>query len=281
MCFSEEFDDPDDLWDFGTMRHVGGKGTVGRVAATPVAAPILEEEAYGHQPQPINGSSHSGGNSTPYTHHANGYSSSSTLTNLKAELPPVPHSALAHVGSTPNNVNKTLPTPTPSPAKASSYEDDEEGTVRMAERREASYGSDGSEELRLDLERARLASPVPPTMLESVVLPAIASVRAGFTPSIIPFWRKFCFHSYSLVSALLMHGLHYQIFVEHLSKRRRRSREWLMRLWTRWSIPSNMSRTYKTVGVRWRYKVFQDASETSVASKFEWHGPAFTFAWRA
>lgn len=187
LCFREEFDDPDDLWDFGTMRHVGGGGTVGRVAAPPGAAPILEEEAYGHQPQSRNGSSHSGESSTPYTHSANGYSSSSTLTNLKADLPPVPQSAPPHAVSTPNNVNKALPTP--SPAKASRYEDDdEEGTVRrMAERRESSYGSDGSEELRLDLERARLASPVPPTMLESVVLPAIASVRAESMPSIILF----------------------------------------------------------------------------------------------
>jgi serine/threonine-protein kinase 24/25/MST4 len=169
------------LWDFGTMRHVGGGGTVGRVAAPPVAAPILEEEAYGHQPESRNGSSHPGGNSNPYSHNANGYSSSSTLTNLKTELPPVPQSVPAHVGSTPN---KALPTPTPSPTKANRYaDDDEEGTVRrMAERREASYGSDGSEELRLDLERATLASPVPPTMLDSVVLPAIASVRAGSIP---------------------------------------------------------------------------------------------------
>lgn len=148
---------------------------MGRVAVPPAGAPISEEGAYGHQEQARNGSAHPEGTS-PYTHNANGYSSSSTLTNIKTELPPVPHSHTPGPGATSNNVNKALPTPAISSEIARKYSD-EEGTVRrMAERREASYGSDDSEELRLELERAQLASPLPPTMLESVVLPAIASV---------------------------------------------------------------------------------------------------------
>lgn len=163
----DDFDDPDDQWDFGTMRHVGGQGTIGRVA--PVADPIQEEVVYEvEETTGRNGSSHSGGSSTVYAHNPNGHSSSSTLTNLKTELPPVPPAQIAAV----NNVNKALPTP------RDSRTSEDEGTVRrMLDRRDPSYGSDDSEELRQDLERAQLSTPPPPTMLDSVVLPAIASVR--------------------------------------------------------------------------------------------------------
>lgn len=164
----DEFDDPDDQWDFGTMRHVGGQNTIGRAA--PAAPPILEEVAYDvEQPTGRNGSSHSGGSSTVYANHSNGHSSSTTLTNDKTVLPPVPVAQAPAV----NNVNKALP----KPARTGSEISEDEGTVRrVLDRRDPSYGSDDSEELRQEMERTQISSPLPPTMLESVVLPAIASL---------------------------------------------------------------------------------------------------------
>ena len=153
------------------MRHVGGQGTIGR--ATPATAPIQEEVVYEvEQPIGRNGSSHSGGSETVYAHKVNGHSSSTTLTNVKTELPPVP----PNQAPVANNVNKALPTPVQ--RESSTYSEDEGTVRRMIERRDPSYGSDDSEELRQDLERAQLSSPLPPTMLDSVVLPAIASVSS-------------------------------------------------------------------------------------------------------
>ncbi|KAG8748940.1 putative protein serine/threonine kinase [Serendipita sp. 396] len=174
----DDFDDPEDMWDFGTMRHVGA--TIGRTAPVPS---IEEEEPYIHVPNgrdPSSGSSSSGG-STVYA-HGNGQSSSTTLTNLKQDLPlpPPPVSGTRMngngVGTPSGNVNKALPTPD---------RIEEGGTIRrvIANRetrhhhtRDDSYGSTNSEELRREMERAQLSSPPPPTMLDSVVLPAIASL---------------------------------------------------------------------------------------------------------
>lgn len=173
----EDFDDPEDDWDFGTMRHVGN--TVGRAAAPP--PPIREDDRYSPDlpeiPGSRNPSSGSGGGSTVYN-NGNGYPSSSTIQTVKPEQG-------AHAGShpavngngTPSNVNKALPTP----AKHGRFES--EGTIRRVQerdrdRRDPSYGSDGSEELSLELERARLGSPEPEpmNMLETVMLPAIGSL---------------------------------------------------------------------------------------------------------
>lgn len=171
LFFSDELDDPEDLWDFGTVRHVGGGGTVGK--ATP-APPILEEEDYPvhHVPNRSNGSSSSGEGSTIYGHNVNGHSSSSTITHVKNDLPPVPPQAVnpPKAGGTPNNVNKALPT---GPV-LSRYESD--GTVRRNHRSDGSYGSDDSEGLALEMERAQISSPSLGIMLDSVIIPAISSV---------------------------------------------------------------------------------------------------------
>ncbi|CCA67732.1 related to KIC1-ser/thr protein kinase that interacts with Cdc31p [Serendipita indica DSM 11827] len=183
----EDFDDPEDDWDFGTMRHVGN--TVGRAAAPP--PPIREDDRYSPDlpeiPGSRNPSSGSGGGSTVYN-NGNGYPSSSTIQTVKPEQG-------AHAGShpavngngTPSNVNKALPTP----AKHGRFES--EGTIRRVQerdrdRRDPSYGSDGSEELSLELERARLGSPEPEpmNMLETVMLPAIGSRAFIEAEKIIP-----------------------------------------------------------------------------------------------
>jgi hypothetical protein len=124
-----------------------------------------------------------------YAHNANGHSSSTTVIEAKEYLPPPPQKVQNnHQVASPSNVNKALPTPAHvngngKRVSQSSFEDDSDGTVgrthdrdRDYHQRDASYGSTDSEELRIELERTQLGSPVPPTMLDSVVLPAIASV---------------------------------------------------------------------------------------------------------
>lgn len=171
--YRDELDDPEDLWDFGTVRHVGGSGTIGKAAAQPE---ILEEEDYPvhHVPSQTNGSSGSsnpGEGSTIYGHNMNGYSSSSTIHQVKQDLPLVPPPSVPVIHGTPSNVNKALPV---NPGRPGQHGNG--GTVRRNDRRDPSYGSEGSDELSFEFERTQLDSPTPPTMLDSVVLPAIASV---------------------------------------------------------------------------------------------------------
>ncbi|PVF96088.1 Pkinase-domain-containing protein [Serendipita vermifera] len=179
----EDFDESTDDWDFGTVRHVGDSGTIGRA----VPEPILEDDRYTPplSQEGRNPSSSSAGSSTLYAHNANGHSSSTTVVEVKDYLPPPPQNVQSHhLVASPSNVNKALPTPTRVNGKAvSQFEEDNDGTVgrthdrdRDYHSRDASYGSTDSEELRMEFERTQLGSPVPPTMLDSVVLPAIASL---------------------------------------------------------------------------------------------------------
>jgi hypothetical protein len=154
------------------MRHVGG--TVGKATPAPV---ILEEEDYPVHHAPTrnsgsSGSSNSGDDSTIYGHNGNGISSSSTITHVKRDLPAVPPQAGPYPNAvgTPSNVNKALPL---GPIKSVRETD---GTVRRNHRADGSYGSDISDELSSELDRAQIASPTLSTMLDSVIIPAISSV---------------------------------------------------------------------------------------------------------
>lgn len=171
VIYRDDFEDQEDLWDFGTVRHVtGGQSTIGR--AGPTENGLNNNLTYPARHEPSDSSSSSGGGSTVYAHGVNGHSSSSTA---KLELPPTPNHARSGpspTSPTAGDVHKALPI---NPRVSS--EDDGTGTVRGG-RRDPSYGSDDSEEeLRAHMQRASLSSPIPPTMLDSVVLPAIASVR--------------------------------------------------------------------------------------------------------
>lgn len=122
-------------------------------------------------------SSSSGGDHSVYGQNGIAYvGSSSTIATVKAEAQP---SGSRHPsGGAPANVNvnKTLPT---SPGHSRIRQD--EGTVRQHGRRDPSYGSDDSDDVALaqQLHEAALDDLDPelhPTMLDSVVIPAIASV---------------------------------------------------------------------------------------------------------
>jgi hypothetical protein len=158
------------------MRHVGGSGTVGKAAPAPV---ILEEEDYPVHHVPgrdsgSSGSSNSGDSSTIYGHNGNGISSSSTINHVKRDLPAVPVTYPNVVGI-PSNANKALPLDPIRPARPET-----DGTVRRNHRADGSYGSDISDELSSELDRAHIASPTLSTMLDSVVIPAISSVSRYF-----------------------------------------------------------------------------------------------------
>lgn len=164
---------------------MGNQSTIGKAAPTENGISAVQNVTYPGRVEPSDSSS-SGNGSTVYSHGVNGYSSSSTVVNAKQDLPPTP--LQARVGASPTSptagdVHKALPEP-------KAYESD--GTVRGGGRRDPSYGSDESEEeLRADLQRAQLSSPIPPTMLDSVVIPAIGSVRTFIINQMISCLTKF------------------------------------------------------------------------------------------
>ena len=162
--------DPEDLWDFGTVRHTA---TVGRAAQNPIAVsgPPLTWENNGTTRS--DGSSNSGGSSYSGSGRR-GPSDSSTASTVtaKGELPPIPSQG----------------PPTPS-KRTGSY--DRQGTIRLANNSATSNNSNNSGLAREpsdedDYEgayavRNHLGGDVDDdlpdtTMLDSVVLPAIASV---------------------------------------------------------------------------------------------------------
>ncbi|KAM5535883.1 hypothetical protein V8D89_010501 [Ganoderma adspersum] len=164
--------DPEDLWDFGTIRHAA---TVGRAAPNPVqvSGPPLTWENNGTTRS--DGSSNSGGSSYSGSGRR-GPSDSSTASTVtaKGELPPIPSQAQGP--------------PTPS-KRTGSY--DRQGTIRLANNSTSSNSTSNNSGLAREpsdeddyegtyghsSHRADLDDELPDTtMLDSVVLPAIASL---------------------------------------------------------------------------------------------------------
>lgn len=155
--------EPEDLWDFGTIRNAA---TVGRGQANPiqVSGPPLTWENNGTTRS--DGSSSSGG-SAYARRDASQLSNSSMASSVtaKGELPPIPH-APGTPTSKKFDQQATIRTGTgPSREPSDEYDDDYEDPV--ADRRVPTAAAD--DELP------------DTTMLDSVVLPAIASVSYYFT----------------------------------------------------------------------------------------------------
>ncbi|KAF9566933.1 Pkinase-domain-containing protein [Agrocybe pediades] len=164
--------DPEDLWDFGTVRHGGRPGTVGRSqnSIRVPGPPLTWENTSAQHEEPPPSPSRRGPVSTP----AASYSSSSITT--KGELPPLPPSA----GS--SRFEQSTVRHMPPPARQSppmvveqhltdeydDYEDQYEDT----------YSSAKAGMLHQKLHDIHLEEDILPdtTMLDSVVLPAIASL---------------------------------------------------------------------------------------------------------
>ncbi|KAI0652530.1 Pkinase-domain-containing protein [Trametes meyenii] len=147
--------DPEDLWDFGTVRHAG---TVGRAAVNPVqvSGPPLTWEMNGRVPSDDSTSS-----SSTFTAGRRGVSDASTLTasvNTKGELPPLPQSA-PPASKRISDHQATIRNGPSGLSREPSDEDDYDN---------GDYSANHRDEVDDDL---------PDTaMLDSVVLPAIASM---------------------------------------------------------------------------------------------------------
>ncbi|KAI0800585.1 Pkinase-domain-containing protein [Fomes fomentarius] len=152
--------DPEDLWDFGTVRHAG---TVGRAAPNPVhvSGPPLTWENNGTGTTRSDDSSNSSSTFTAQRRGASDTSSLATTINAKGDLPPIPAGANAN---------------------ASSKKYDQQATIRHGVgnsglAREPSDEDDYGAEYVGQNHRSELDDELPDTtMLDSVVLPAIASL---------------------------------------------------------------------------------------------------------
>ncbi|TBU62536.1 Pkinase-domain-containing protein [Dichomitus squalens] len=170
--------DPEDLWDFGTVRHAG---TVGRAAPNPVQVsgpPLTWENNGTTRTGGSDDSSHSGGSSYSGSGRRGPSDSSvATTVNAKGDLPPIPGPGPA--------------TGPPTPSKRSGSYNNDQATIRhgnssnnvglgapRTSRREPSDEDDyeGAYAVRNHI-GGDVDDDLPDTtMLDSVVLPAIASL---------------------------------------------------------------------------------------------------------
>ena len=161
--------DPEDLWDFGTVRH-GGRNTVGRSMRT--SGPPLTWENNGSPQRPDEASlSPSRRVST---------SSNSSSVTAKGELPALPSSAsqkplfqqstVRHMP--PGTTEKPQSSPTVSPHSHPQFEDYDDQYV-------PDTFSSAKSGILHKIQDLQLDDDVPdPAMLDSVILPAIASVSS-------------------------------------------------------------------------------------------------------
>ncbi|KAF8665390.1 hypothetical protein AX16_000409 [Volvariella volvacea WC 439] len=166
--------DPEDLWDFGTVRHVGRPTTIGR--STAPGPPLTWEN---------NGSTHLDRTTeSPYAHHgssSSGSGSSSTyvpsVTTSKGDLPSVPNSASGN----PRHYEPSTMRHLPQEAAQAQYSNSNKN-LNGHRRREPSDEEDTYEDQYEDyasqkVEQLQLEDDLPDTtMLDSVILPAIASL---------------------------------------------------------------------------------------------------------
>ena len=174
--------DPEDLWDFGTVRHAA---TVGRAKQNPVqvSGPPLTWENTGSTRS--DGSSSSGRHSFNHKQRLQAASHVNSV-NAKGELPPLP-------GSNPATPRKH----------------DYQGTVRQGGNGNG-YSREPSDEYDDDYDEDDIHGGPPPsdddlpdtTMLDSVVLPAIASVSNVVDPIF------FSFNLLSIATLALPSGFH-------------------------------------------------------------------------
>ncbi|KAH7875581.1 kinase-like domain-containing protein [Lentinula edodes] len=179
--------DPEDLWDFGTVRHVNDRGTVGRSHnPVQVSGPPLTWENNGTHS--YDSSSSSGGSSfrrdSSYSHKSNASSHGSSVTmtpNNKDQQATVRHmppaagatTTAAAVASTPRSGNSRVV------HREASDEYDDDFTYEDDEGYAGGYRQ-SDEILEEKISRTHLTDDeveVPDTtMLDSVILPAIASL---------------------------------------------------------------------------------------------------------
>ncbi|KAF7307228.1 Protein kinase domain-containing protein [Mycena indigotica] len=161
--------DPEDLWDFGTVRHVA---TVGR-SSNPVSGPPLTWENNGTRRSDSSGSGGSSGSGS--------YISSNSSITVKGELPPLPPSPAvsrrvdqqATVRHAPDLVAARASHHSLPREPSDEYDDDD-----YDDQYSDTYTARGSTtQLTEKMNHVQLEDDLPDTtMLDSVILPAIASL---------------------------------------------------------------------------------------------------------
>ncbi|KAF9532120.1 kinase-like domain-containing protein [Crepidotus variabilis] len=171
----DNLEDQEDLWDFGTVRHGGRPGTIGRANQNSVRAatgPPLTWENNGNAPQ------YDERNNSPPNRRVSTSSQNSSMT-AKGDLPPIPQSAGSSrfQQSTVRHMPPENP-PRPSPnapvqrEPSDEYEDYDDQYVDTYSSAKSAVLTQKVQEMHLDEEQD-----IPDTtMLDSVVLPAIASL---------------------------------------------------------------------------------------------------------
>ncbi|KAG7099959.1 hypothetical protein E1B28_001752 [Marasmius oreades] len=167
--------DPEDLWDFGTVRHASRPATIGRNQnPIQVSGPPLTWENNGTQRSDV--SSNSSGSSL------RGRNSTSSSITAKGDLPPLPSDARGSRRSDQATVRHMAP------AVAAANSSVSRMSQRTAQREPSDdyedygdqYGNEKyqrEDELEDRMRRTQLDEDVPDTtMLDSVILPAIASL---------------------------------------------------------------------------------------------------------
>ncbi|KAF5385385.1 hypothetical protein D9615_001076 [Tricholomella constricta] len=163
--------DPEDLWDFGTVRHQSRPTTIGRSNNVVVSGPPLTWEN--------NGTRRSDGSDSSFsTRQGSGGSAKFVSSvNTKGELPPLPPSAPQTPSSFSQSTVRHMPPGTPT----------SKGGSQRTIQREPSDEYDDYDDQYVDypakpdplqkLEDVQLDDDLPDTtMLDSVILPAIASL---------------------------------------------------------------------------------------------------------
>ncbi|PBL00249.1 Pkinase-domain-containing protein [Armillaria gallica] len=169
--------DPEDLWDFGTVRHASGRpATIGRANPIPNSGPPLTWENDGSVRSDTESSFSRRSGSTDSSNHT-----SSTLTVTAAATKPLPNTPQAQRKYDRQATVRHAPPPPPENGSrlahrpvqrepSDEYDDDQDSQY-------ASYANSEPDVIEEKLAQAQLEDEVPDTtMLDSVILPAIASL---------------------------------------------------------------------------------------------------------
>lgn len=171
--------DPEDLWDFGTVRHVG-RPTLGRSNNVQVSGPPLtwENNGISHTQHSSDSSSTTRrGNSSSGSSGGSRSSYSSSIT-MKGELPPLPPSPANSRGQFDQQATVRHMAGLPVENSSSRVSSHSHRTVQREPSDEYDDYDDQymDDELRNNMERAHIDEIPDTTMLDSVILPAIASL---------------------------------------------------------------------------------------------------------
>ena len=196
--FRPENGDPEDLWDFGTVRH-GGRNTVGRSQnSMRVSGPPLTWEN--------NASPHRPNEHSPSSPHRVSISSNNSSITTKGELPPLPPSASSQKTHFQQSTVRHMPPETIEKPQSSPTAVVSQPQTPQVEDYDDQYVVDTFSSAKSGIlhkiQDMQLDDDDFPdtTMLDSVILPAIASVGSLFQIGLYLYKYRFSssFHEFHL-----------------------------------------------------------------------------------